>query len=260
MGITRGAAEERTVVMAQRYAAGETLEAIGADHRLTRERVRQILKASGLVDAGQARAARCAAREAEDQAARALIYTWLQNNPGRTQSVAAQQLGIPTTLIGRLLGPEARRWFVDERDVDPVVPDEDVLAGLRQAAVELGDPLVADRYDTYAPSRGLLGSVRIIQRWGTWNAACVAAGLRINAGRAVYRRRWTEAEMLEHVANYLQTEDCRGSYAGYDDYARRVPEAPSSQTVRNAFGNWSNMKSAAQQIVAARVRRQRRAS
>jgi hypothetical protein len=249
--------DERTMAMALRYASGETLAAIGRDYGLTRERVRQILHKSGLVDAAGARAARQALRRKADDALRARLRAWAATNPGRSREVAAAELGIAVSEVGRLLGSDARLRFVEERHHELQVSDEEVLAGLRRAAAVLGDPLVADRYDTYFPDRGLLSSVRIIQRWGTWNAACRAAGLSVNSGRRSYRRRWTEAEMLEHVADYLMGEGCRGTYYGYDVYARGASDAPSAQTVRNTFGAWANIKAAAQHVVAARERRMR---
>jgi hypothetical protein len=257
MKTSNNASDERTLAMAVRYAAGETLDAIGRDYGLTRERVRQILQKSGLVDAAGARAARQARRLEADETLREQLLAWAAANPGRSRDVAAAELGIDVSEIGRLLGAEARLRFIEERHHEPQVSDEEVLAGLRRAAAALGDPLVADRYDTYVPVHGLLSSVRIIQRWGTWNAACRAAGLGVNSGRRSYRRRWTEAEMLEHVANYLMGEGCRGTYYGYDAYARSASGAPSAQTVRNTFGAWANIKAAAQHVVAARERRQR---
>ena len=111
--IERGA--ERTADMPQRIGAGATLEAIGAE---------------------QVRAYRRAARAAADKAASTLIRTWAINNPGRSRVTAAEELGISVTRITRLLGEEARRLFVHDRNHDLVVSDEEVL--VRQAAEVLG--------------------------------------------------------------------------------------------------------------------------
>ena len=123
--------------------------------------------------------------------------------------------------------------------------DEQILNGIRQAAKVHGEPLTADRYDTFFAGNDLASTVRVIQRFGTWNAACAAAGLKVNPGRPSYRRRWSEEQMLEHVADYLRSEGSRGSYAGYAAYARVVRDAPSAQTVRNVFGGWANAKARA---------------
>lgn len=133
----------------------------------------------------------------------------------------------------------------------PTYSDADVLAGLREAAVVHGEPLAADRYDSYSGAHHLASSARVIQRFGTWNDACRAAGLEVNRGRASYARRWTEAEMAGHVADYLAAEGSRGSYAGYAEYAQGIAGAPSAQTVRNAFGGWASAKAAAQEVIRA---------
>lgn len=65
---------------------------------------------------------------------------------------------------------------------DPVAyTDEQILAGLRAAAEEHGQPLSVTQYDAYAASHDVVGRVRIIQRFSSWNQACEAAGLLVNA-------------------------------------------------------------------------------
>lgn len=122
--------------------------------------------------------------------------------------------------------------------------DQDVLHALRAAAGEMGEPLSADRYDVFQSAHGGPTSARVIQRHGTWNAACSAAGLKVNPGRAGYRRRWSRADLAAYVAAYLR-EEGSGSYSGYADWARATAGAPSAQTVRNAFSGWSAAKEAA---------------
>ena len=124
--------------------------------------------------------------------------------------------------------------------------DKVVLDALRNASAAEGEPLSADSYGRHQARYGGPTSVRIIQRFGTWNHACAEAGLRTNPGRPSYRRGWTDAEMLGHVADYLRAEGSTGSYAGYDAYARTVTDAPSAQSVRNRFTSWASAKSAAQ--------------
>ena len=126
----------------------------------------------------------------------------------------------------------------------PRFTDAEVLEALRAAAAVQGDPLSVDRYDAHQRAHGGPTSVRIIQRLGGWNAACRAAGLRTNAGRASYARRWTREQVLEHVAAYL-AEGGSGSYAGYAAWAKEAAGAPSGQTVRNLFDGWAAAKAAA---------------
>lgn len=55
--------EERDAAMVARYAAGETLDAIGQSFGITRERVRQIIAKVGGASAEESRRKRLAARE-----------------------------------------------------------------------------------------------------------------------------------------------------------------------------------------------------
>jgi hypothetical protein len=60
--------EQRDAAMVERYADGETLEAIGQSFSITRERVRQIIAKVGGTNAEESRKNRIAAREAAVQA------------------------------------------------------------------------------------------------------------------------------------------------------------------------------------------------
>ena len=127
--------------------------------------------------------------------------------------------------------------------------DEQVLGALRRAAADVGTPISAERYEHVWRDYGGVSSARLIQRFGSWNAACTAAGLPTNAGRAAYRRSWTPEQLVASVADYLRSEGATGSYAGYDEWARSVPGAPSANTVRNNLKGWANAKAGAQALI-----------
>src|SRR6476661_7006027 len=61
--------EQRDAAMVERYADGETLDAIGQSFGITRERVRQIIAKVGGTNAEESRKNRIAAREAARKAA-----------------------------------------------------------------------------------------------------------------------------------------------------------------------------------------------
>jgi hypothetical protein len=126
---------------------------------------------------------------------------------------------------------------------------EQVLDALRRAAAQVGTPISADRYDEVWRDFDGVSSTRLIQRFGTWNAACTAAGLPINAGRTAYRRAWTAEQLVAAVAQYLTSEGATGSYSGYDAWSRQTPGAPSAQTVRNYLDGWANAKARAQELL-----------
>ncbi|MEO9222092.1 MAG: hypothetical protein ABI251_10025 [Mycobacteriaceae bacterium] len=120
--------------------------------------------------------------------------------------------------------------------------DADVVAALRSAASQSGDPMSVAQYDAgaFEPS-----SSRIIQRFGSWSAACAAAGLRTRAATRRYRPRWDVEAVTQAVSQYLASPGASGSYAGYASWAKNADGVPSAQTVRNVLGGWAQAKAAA---------------
>ncbi len=120
--------------------------------------------------------------------------------------------------------------------------EEQIRAALRVAAQQHGEPLSVAQYDAggHEPS-----SSRIIQRFGSWNAACAAAGLRTRDATRRYARNWDAEAVTAAVARYLANPGATGSYAGYAQWARTADGAPSAQTVRNVLGSWAQAKSTA---------------
>lgn len=235
----------RAQEMCDRRAAGETLDQIGEAYGVTRERVRQIIKAAGgptRSDVKDLKVKRQAMQDAEDATRlRKLMHQY----PGRTRAELAELSGISFNRISELLG-EDTRFLVTPQRAREHFSDEDIFRAMRAAAARFDRPLSHARYATVAAEVGGPSVPRIIQRFGTWLKACEAAGVRPGGkGRGNYVRRWTKTEILNWVAVYLQSDGCDGTYAGYDRWARTTAGAPSSATMRNALGKWADVKRAA---------------
>ncbi len=184
----------------------------------------------------------------------AAVRAFLAEHPGSSRAEVAAAVGVPATSVGKLLGEDARRLLVTSSAQESDFTEASILAVLRDVAAALGEPLSADSYDEVWRDYSGPSSVRIIQRFGSWNTACRAAGLRVNAGRTVYRRSWTQEQLVDAVADYLGSPGSRGSYAGYQAWAKEHDGRPSAQTVRNVLGNWATAKSAALVAIEARRR------
>lgn len=117
--------------------------------------------------------------------------------------------------------------------------DEDILEALRHAARQLGEPLSHNKYDTVP---GGPSSARIIQRFGSWRAACGAAGVESGSPSRTYRQRWDRAAVAAAVRDFLQLGS---TYSQYEAWARENPDRPSGATVRNVLGGWAAAKAAA---------------
>lgn len=154
-------------------------------------------------------------------------------------------------ITGRLTDDQAnvlRAGITQAAGSTPSYGDEEILQGLRRAAAAQGTPLIGVRYDEYAAGHSLASRVRIIQRWGSWNAACAAAGLEVKAAHSGFATKWTDQELLEHVADFFESGGSR-SYTAYDAWARATEGAPSAQTVRNRFKRWSAVKAGAEAVL-----------
>jgi hypothetical protein len=127
-----------------------------------------------------------------------------------------------------------------------VYSDEDILGALRAAAALCGEPLSHGRYETVARDVGGPSVARIIQRYGSWRAACTAAGVASGVRVRDYQHAWDVASVTAAVAEYLAAEGSAGTFAGYVAWAKAGDGRPSGATVRNVLGGWNAAKAAAQ--------------
>ena len=123
----------------------------------------------------------------------------------------------------------------------PEFSDGRLLAGLRAAAEELGEPLTNGGYDTWQRGRDEAASpALLIRRFGSWRAACEAAGLRVNTTRSTTRR-WSDDDLVAVVAEYLADDGAQGTFAGYSAWARSREGTPSGATLRQR-GTWADWR------------------
>jgi len=131
----------------------------------------------------------------------------------------------------------------------PEFSDEQLVAGLRAAADELGAPLTATAYDSWQRGRDDAASAAlVIRRLGGWVEACTRAGLASNSTRSTSRR-WSDDAVVAIVAAYLRAPGSTGSFAGYAEWARGQADVPSGSTLRQRFPRWAELKEQARQTL-----------
>jgi len=225
--------------------AGKTLDEIGADFGITRERVRQILKKHDGPAVSDIRKLR------EDDAAASLarssdsIRQFVTNaGPASVEDVGAA-LGMPTKLVAQLWPRDVAHLRL--RPVDWIAQawsEESILLAIRSASI-YEFPLTAIAYTELVRVGQVVGPSlpRIAQRFGSWAKACEAAGVEHGQSRADYQSRWTDGDLLTYARRYLKDPSGTGSIGGYDPWKREnAPEAPSAMTLRNRLGGWSQVK------------------
>lgn len=128
--------------------------------------------------------------------------------------------------------------------------DDDLLAALRAAAAD-GRPLSTGAYERHREGAGGPSVAWIVRRFGSWRAACAAAGLPTHA-RSARTATWSEDELVDQVASFLAAAEADGtptSFAGYAAWAGRTDGAPSGATVRARLP-WAEAKRRAGEVVA----------
>jgi uncharacterized protein (DUF433 family) len=243
-----------------RYLGGDTLQVIAEDYCVTRQRIHQAIrrtcpdyKERHRANTARARQARISALLAETAERHARIYDILAAYGPLSVTQLETHLGEPLQR-GDAAIPAVRRMLLHTGTGPVATTPEAIEAGLQWAnacAAEAGVRLSGAFYDRVRrehPDGPLISHVRIVQVYGTWTAACAAAGVEAaSAGRATYTRRWTSDEAIWHVRRYLGTPAATGSYDDYDTWSRTDPDAPSAATIRTLAGlrRWSAVKTAA---------------
>ncbi len=243
-------APPHVVDMIERRWRGDTLDQIGAAHGLTRERIRQLLKKHGGPSGDEIRELRAAearsAQRAHEEAVTGAIREALDGRGPTTVGEMAEATGLDG-------GDIARHWPQDLAHLrlwgagkgESRWSDEDICEALRQAsAYEF--PLTTSAYSELLQVGQINGpSVpRIGQRFGSWTAACAAAG--VVAGdpwNREYESRWSDEDLLQIARAYILDPNAPSSAHRFDEWKREyAPDGPSAQTLRNRFGSWTEVK------------------
>lgn len=224
---------------------GLTLDQIGELFGVTRERVRQILNKNGGPTAAQVRQLRLASEAMRaEEVADDIRETLRVLGP-----LTADEVGVLTSLT---MDEVRRHWpaDVEHMRIRPRTSvlawsDSDILQAIREASI-YEFPLTANAYAELVRLGEVPGPSlpRIGQRFGSWVAACEAAGVEHGQPpRTNYQSRWTDDDLLTYARSYFLDPDVSDSAGAYGAWRRdKAPEAPSSMTLRNRLGTWAEIK------------------
>ncbi len=249
--LSRMSAPERAEAMCRMRAEGKSLAQIGQTFGLTRERVRQIIMSAQGPDREAAAEARKRQAVRDKELLREQILDVCRTRPGMSAAEVGQEVGVSAATVRATLGPDAGRVLVSTYKATMTFTDEEILAQIRRAADRAGVPLTVRLYEQVRAEVGGASSPLILQRFKTWREACLAAGVQPGKPlRDSYKRRWSREELVVFVADYLRSEDARGSFADYERWARENDGVPSGQTIRTQLGAWSRAKAEGLSVLA----------
>lgn len=240
--------DKRVQRMAALYSQGATLEEIGREFSLTRERVRQIMRRDGYdpgtLKAGSARARRGRAVAAHETEVRAHLAV------GQSPQAVASSLGLSLSLVRSIdlltsQYAETRR-LSRSRTVVVKYTDDEVLDCLHVASSDLGGVLTASEYGEFSADRTLHdgrpwpGNQTAQLRFGTWRSALEAAGLESNPSSPILgRQSFSDAHCIDALIEVRRLNGSWPTARGYEAYAEKLDGLlPSAATIRHRFGGW----------------------
>jgi len=118
--------------------------------------------------------------------------------------------------------------------------DREIARVLRIAARIAGEPLSVGKYDAIRATVEGPSAIRLIQRFGSWSAACEFAGVTSGVAKRSYAKNWDQKQIVTLVRDYL-AEEPNVSFLDFSRWLKDLPSAPSAATCRNVGGSWSSL-------------------
>jgi transposase len=224
---------------------GFSLDEIALRFGVSRERVRQILRAFGapdpelVADARRRRAAQLAEQRVDE-----LLALWRAGTEPRSAATAlGLQAAACRSTIARFatdVDKAARRASMSGARGAPTYSERDIIVALRAVAGGLGRVPSAKEYALLARGLELPSLPTVLNRMGGWSVAVEAAGMISVAAHPGSRtRRWTESACWHALRRVVDELAEIPTVVSYDRHAAGRPDLPSSATLRNRLGRWS---------------------
>jgi hypothetical protein len=234
--------------MHERYLEGKTLQDVGDEFGVTRERVRQLFVSAGYTT--RRRGERLEVRVSrDDERAEEVIAAYrdlgdvnevagrVGMSVGRVRALLARQ-GVDLRAYRRGRGADRSRYR-----------EEEILDCVRGAAAEEGllrrGILTGQAYERFRRDRTLPdgrpwpSSQTVSVRFGSWRSALERLGLHANPPSAVAgRRRFDENACVEAVREVRRLLGRLPSAGEYSELAPGLEGMPSLATIRHVVGSW----------------------
>ena len=260
---TRPLSCERDFEIIRARFSGETLDQIGKNVSLTRERVRQVIR-NYSVDLDDTMQKTLKAKSLLEESNLQIRVSELFDSFGAmTYAELSQNLNVSEQDVAHLIPDKLQKFVLDgvsQRAGSAVWDKDDVLKILAIAGTYYF-PLKTSDYEHLIQIGEIDGpSVQwIYAKFGNWSNACMLAGVEFpTPPRSDYKRLWSDQELVSFVVRYLNEDETTGGVRDYTLWKdRQTDHVPSGALIRNTFGTWSDaIKIALLQIREDKERRQ----
>jgi transposase len=241
---------QRIVQIRTLREAGYSLDEIAARFGVTRERVRQILRAHGAPDpelVAEARRQR-AALLAESRVDELLALWRAGHEPGSAASTLGLQTAACKSTIARFataVDKAARRASMSGARGTQTYSDRDIIIALREVGAALARVPSAKEYALLARGLELPSLPTVLNRMGGWTRAVEAAGMMplASPSATTRQRRWTDAACWSALRRVVDELGEIPTVLSYERHAAGRADLPSAATLRNRLGRWSAISS-----------------
>lgn len=227
-------AEELLPQLTQLFKAGTSTNALSKQFGLRREAVSTVLMAADVMPSTPGR----------DR-----LLSYVDENPGLSVDDLAEALEMPKSTVSRYLRgtPQHASVITRKKSDYTTYSDEQKKQSLQEAWGQLSPAeqekgLSRSRYDKLVGKRkDYPSSVTFVRRYGSWSAACEAAGLKASAPRrSNYEREFEDEDVVEGVRQFIE-ETGKTSFHAYAAWAKTSGTA-SGPLVIVRLGSWSEAR------------------
>ena len=231
---------------------GKTLDEIGSEVHITRERVRQILKKYAAdLDFEEIRNEQRFEQSEKFRSENDEIFRSISLNWEKYQYLKIQDLSlifkVPEWRIRRCISKIQNVYLQanEERKTSQFWTDDQCIKSLQNAAT-YAFPLTVTKYRKLLDSGEIQGPTPPLywQRFGSWVKACELAGVEYGEAVREYNRTWNDTELITFARKFMPSrEDGKSSLEKYEEW-RRLPniEGPSMALLRLRLGSWSEIR------------------
>jgi transcriptional regulator with XRE-family HTH domain len=234
--------------MADLRLSGISLEAIGSQFGVTRERVRQILQKVDGPTVHDLKVLRESIKVEQLSTLRSQVLDLVKKNPRLTLNEVSSLLKVSVSDVTKILSARDLKLFSRALRQSPSKWSDEEIVSILQEASTLEFPLTVAAYSKLLEEGYLKGpsAARVSQRFRSWQEACDFAGVEPGSRtRPLDTSRWTDEDLKASIILYLNLPQSSGAVGDYDFWASGQDDVPSSGTLRKRLGPWNLIRNQA---------------